>query len=181
MLEMRTLPFVHTERAEDGVRMHNLGVITKVIDEAPDLKKQSRLCVGDAREAKGGRLFAEEGIFEAVRRMPFIIEKSLRTLKQVCGSLARDNEPACRNLKRPEKMLDHMLSSHVPPLCRGVLVELHHCIGQNSLVERRTKGVVVNIKRDCDHFRVISSLRVPALRRGAYVVLLSQRIAGLSW
>jgi len=180
VLEMRSLPLLCPKRAEDGVCVHCVGVIMKMIDEAPDLKQQSALCRRNVPEAQGWRLFAEERVFEAVGRMPFIIEKSFRTLKQAGGSLARNNKRACRALKRPEEVLDHMLRSHVPPLWRCVLVERHDCVGQKSLVERRTKRMVVNIKRNYDHFGVISFLRVPGLRRGAYVVLPSRKIAGLS-
>lgn len=151
MLEMRTLPFVHTERAENGVCMHCVGVITAMGDESPDFIKQSGLCRSDVLEAERGRLFAEEGIFETVRRLPRIMEKSLRALEQAGRSMTGNDERTCRALKRPEQVLHHMLSSHVSPLCRGVLAESLDCVRQMPFVERLSKHGVVDVKGDGDH------------------------------
>lgn len=109
MLEMRSLPFLCSERAKQGVNMNCVWLFAEMIDKANVLPMQGILGVSESLEPKWGRVLTEQGIPEMMWCLPVVVEESLRAVKQVLRCTAGKRKGSGGAFKSPEEVLDHVL------------------------------------------------------------------------
>jgi hypothetical protein len=129
-----------------------------MIDKANELLAQCSLCVSKAGEPKWERVLTEQGILEIMRRLPVVVEESLRSLKQFLRSTTGKLDGAGRAFKGPDEVLDHMLRSHLAPEGRSILSEASNAVGEKVIEERFSELAVIDVKGNCSHAATISFL-----------------------
>jgi hypothetical protein len=158
MLEVRPLPLLCSERTKDGVNMHCIWLFAEMIEKANELHEQGSLGVIEALEPERGWVLTEKGILEMMRCLPVVMQEPLCPLKEMLGCAARKDKGAGRAFKGPEEVLDHVLRRHVAPEGQSVLSEASNAIGKKLIEECLSKFIVVDIKGNCDHVRLLSFL-----------------------
>lgn len=93
-----------------------------------------------------------------MRCLPVVVEECLRSLKQALRSTTRKLYSAGRAFKSPDEVLDHMLWSHLAPKRCIILSEANNAVGEKLVKECFSKLVVIDVKENCSHARMVSFL-----------------------